>query len=272
MGSFGQKPVCFLLDDDIAPIDARDNPAAEPGLIYEYRPLKEARHIRILQFSRRQGSDYLVCDLIPVSLDDAPEFFAVSYCWGMAQEQSGLVISGNNHISISNVVKRMLQRLIGSRDSMALWIDAICINQADNVEKSTQVSMMGDIYSTATGVLAWLGDCDDENIIVQWMSRVYAEPSTEHAKIGLAILGSLNKIKLQRALSAEEQTVLRMLNMPWFSRTWVIQEACLARSLMFQYGRCSFSWPFLLGVLSSVSGLTNMSSSFIYPDGRLCEA
>jgi len=38
-----------------------------------------------------------------------------------------------------------------------LWIDAICINQNDNAEKSVQVQRMDLIYSNATQVIAWLG-------------------------------------------------------------------------------------------------------------------
>jgi hypothetical protein len=44
-----------------------------------------------------------------------------------------------------------------------LWIDAICINQADIVERGHQVQMMGDIYRQRDEALIWLGD-HDENI------------------------------------------------------------------------------------------------------------
>lgn len=170
----------------------------------------------------------------------------------------------------------MLQRLIGTQDNITLWVDAICINQGDNAEKGSQVALMGDIYSNATAVLAWLGECgDDETVIAQWMSRKYSQPAAELAKEGMAIMGGLQgRIRMQRDLTVDEQIIVRMMNLPWFTRTWVIQEACLARSLIFQYGRCSFSWPFLLGVLSSVSQLPDISSSFInnHSTGRLSEA
>jgi hypothetical protein len=38
-----------------------------------------------------------------------------------------------------------------------LWIDAICINQADADEKGMQFTMMGSIYAQASRVLIWLG-------------------------------------------------------------------------------------------------------------------
>jgi hypothetical protein len=39
-------------------------------------------------------------------------------------------------------------------------VDTICINQNDPDEKSGQVPIMGEIYSKATKVYAWLGEAD----------------------------------------------------------------------------------------------------------------
>jgi hypothetical protein len=41
-----------------------------------------------------------------------------------------------------------------------LWIDAICINQNDLDGKSEQVPIIGEIYSKATKVYAWLREAD----------------------------------------------------------------------------------------------------------------
>ena len=39
-----------------------------------------------------------------------------------------------------------------------VWVDVICINHADNNEKSQQVHIMASIYKSASVTLAWLGD------------------------------------------------------------------------------------------------------------------
>jgi hypothetical protein len=39
-----------------------------------------------------------------------------------------------------------------------LWLDALCINQADTLEKEQHVRLMGEIYPKAGDVIAWLGD------------------------------------------------------------------------------------------------------------------
>ncbi|KAK7187683.1 heterokaryon incompatibility protein [Paraphaeosphaeria sporulosa] len=44
-----------------------------------------------------------------------------------------------------------------------MWIDAICINQTDDEEKSKQVAMMGDVFSLASCVTAWLEPEEDRS-------------------------------------------------------------------------------------------------------------
>lgn len=41
---------------------------------------------------------------------------------------------------------------------MKYWIDQICINQGDSSEKNRQVPLMGEVYSKAGIVKAWLGE------------------------------------------------------------------------------------------------------------------
>lgn len=52
------------------------------------------------------------------------------------------------------------------------WIDAICINQKDKMEKSKQVRLMESIYRSANRVIVWLGESDD---LTPEVARVSAE-------------------------------------------------------------------------------------------------
>jgi hypothetical protein len=38
------------------------------------------------------------------------------------------------------------------------WIDAVCINQEDSIDRSAQVQMMGKVYQSVADVVVWLGD------------------------------------------------------------------------------------------------------------------
>jgi hypothetical protein len=54
-----------------------------------------------------------------------------------------------------------------------LWIDLVCINQADNVEKASQVQMMKDIFSMAVRVVIWLGDAPDSDKAIGFVENFY---------------------------------------------------------------------------------------------------
>lgn len=46
---------------------------------------------------------------------------------------------------------------MGPRTEHALWVDAMCIDQNDMPERSSQVASMRRIYESSTSVYIWLG-------------------------------------------------------------------------------------------------------------------
>jgi len=63
--------------------------------------LKNPRDVRILRASSVAGSEEMVCDLALVPLDDCPEFWVISYCWGGPQDVFYLSFSDGTYIQIS---------------------------------------------------------------------------------------------------------------------------------------------------------------------------
>ena len=61
--------------------------------------------------------------------------------------------------------------------SRTLWINAICINQKDNDEKSIQIQQMAIIYKSARRVVIWLGLAANDSQLalrtLQYLSRQY---------------------------------------------------------------------------------------------------
>jgi hypothetical protein len=51
-----------------------------------------------------------------------------------------------------------LRRLRRESQARVLWIDQICINQKNTLERSQQVNIMGCIYRQAQHVVMWLGE------------------------------------------------------------------------------------------------------------------
>lgn len=129
---------------------------------YEYKGLVGLCGIRLLRLlSSNDTTAPIECQLLDYSLNGAPDedhlFDALSYCWGSPEkthsisvDSLGLLITSNLHAALSHLRNRSFDRI--------LWIDAVCINQADEHEKAQQIGHMYNIYSCASCVHIWLGD------------------------------------------------------------------------------------------------------------------
>jgi hypothetical protein len=141
---------------------------------FTYTALDNNSHeIRILEFAAAEPlmgesiasvAPFLLGRLKHASLIDTQPYTALSYCWGdpashkFLQLYSGgahaqnVAITDNLHSALYTLWKRR-----GEKEVIRVWVDALCINQHDLYEQSQQVQMMGQIYSRAESVLAWVG-------------------------------------------------------------------------------------------------------------------
>jgi Heterokaryon incompatibility protein (HET) len=103
------------------------------------------------------GFESLPCAFIEhVSLQAELKFLALSYVWGDATQKFPILLDGRVfYVTLS--LLEALKRLQHADYTVPIWIDAICINQADNQEKRQQVQRMGDIYRSAQLVIDMLG-------------------------------------------------------------------------------------------------------------------
>lgn len=72
-----------------------------------------------------------------------------------------------------------------------MWIDAICINQTSDKEKSTQVAKMHHIYNKAQSVYVWLGkekDGSDEAMDAIKDLKIPARPQLSNVESLLKLL------------------------------------------------------------------------------------
>jgi hypothetical protein len=126
---------------------------------YQYLPLDTTRaDIRLLFIPRgciraSPNGDYT---LFRTPLINAPEFVALSYCWGDHALECEVTINGQS-MRITENLKIALDNLEDAEQDTWVWADAICINQDDAIEKTTQVQMMREIYRTVSRVIIWLG-------------------------------------------------------------------------------------------------------------------
>ncbi|EUC49159.1 hypothetical protein COCMIDRAFT_85426 [Bipolaris oryzae ATCC 44560] len=122
-----------------------------------YSPLNTSRkEIRLLYLYPGAWNDGIECRMETVSLKDYPKFQAISYVWGDTTNKLSITVNGQ-HLAVTQNVVTGLQRLRATGETLALWLDAVCINQSDIHERSEQVQCMREIYSSADEVFIWLG-------------------------------------------------------------------------------------------------------------------
>ncbi|PVH81636.1 HET-domain-containing protein, partial [Cadophora sp. DSE1049] len=93
----------------------------------------------------------LQCSLVIRSLNSSIKYQALSYTWGKPD-------AFNFKIWINGILVPVRRNLLCAlRARSLIWVDALCIDQNNIVERGHQVDMMGDIFRDAEEVLTWLG-------------------------------------------------------------------------------------------------------------------
>ncbi|KAH6694853.1 heterokaryon incompatibility protein-domain-containing protein [Leptodontidium sp. MPI-SDFR-AT-0119] len=166
-----------------------------------------------------------------------PRYETLSYCWGPEGDYRSINIDGHFVPVRRNLwwaLYHLRHRVRGVKRT--LWVDALCINQNDIPERSAQVSIMGSIYATASGVLIWAGE--EANGSTEAMKAISAVPSQSRY---LDPETGLNPMYNPLYIRHEEEFIA-LCTRPYWGRLWVIQEVCLAARLKIHCGPASVSW------------------------------
>lgn len=135
----------------------------DPSGLYAKLPpdIRIIRLLRILpKLADTSETDEIHCELHTSSLWDAKGHYrALSYTWsgGDNTGPQPYVYCNQAIVNVTHNLYEALHRLRGSREAVELWVDFLCINQADDEERTHQVGMMRDIYSHCSEVIIWLG-------------------------------------------------------------------------------------------------------------------
>ena len=105
--------------------------------------------------------DTLVVNLyVSRLLHEPPEYEALSYVWGTARSPNEALVNGTAMTICANL-DCALRHIRYEDRHCTVWIDALCIDQANLNERSSQVQMMNRVYSEAHTVVIWLGPAED---------------------------------------------------------------------------------------------------------------
>ncbi|KAK3994545.1 heterokaryon incompatibility protein-domain-containing protein [Cladorrhinum sp. PSN332] len=160
-----------------------------------------------------------------------PEYETVSYTWGGEDNDASLCrpIYVGPYWDVLLQTKNcwdMMQflQLSAQKCHRYVWIDAICINQSDDLERSMQVAKMGQLYRCSTRTVIWLG----KDIVELPVPRKYPR---RRFLDDVCTIGAGNQL-----VRADGRVDLRLLlQRRYFSRIWVIQELLLSRHLVIPF-------------------------------------
>ncbi|KAF9891424.1 hypothetical protein FE257_004280 [Aspergillus nanangensis] len=239
---------------------------------------------------------------------------AVSYTWGSTQTEKTPVYIVPVMSEDSNDITPLVQELrIGENLANALrhlrygdkprtlWVDAICINQADVSEKEGQVKRISTIFKEADQVVVWLGlassdsseaiealDYIGKQVVITTDKWTFTSPEAVEIEWCYSNFVIPYAIEIWQAINS-------LLHRAWFNRVWVVQEIQLSTTAVLQCGFDVVSWThfrralvllfnkqaacpglsrqrvhFLQRLVDTVHAITPIYQTFHLTDGRDC--
>ncbi|KAH7092037.1 heterokaryon incompatibility protein-domain-containing protein, partial [Paraphoma chrysanthemicola] len=173
------------------------------------------------------------------------KFEALSYAWGAADYYHTLS-TPEGVIKISTNLTATLRRIMLETRSRHVRVDAVCINQEDLAERSRQVRLMGQVYSTASRVLIWLGP-----------------DHRRRAKTIFAMVLNPHQTASLQSLEALGDCLKELLRCQWLSRLWVVQEYHLAQSARCIWGEADIDFRYLEWSFQAVVSKDNSYSPWV---------
>ncbi|KAI8951836.1 heterokaryon incompatibility protein-domain-containing protein [Xylaria longipes] len=130
--------------------------------------------IRLIELSPGDFSALPIhCQLVERELAPSLSYKALSYSWkGNDVTPDVVILCNSTLIYVSANLHAALRRLRTPNEVVRIWVDAICINQQDDVERASQVSMMRDIYQNSSEVLIWLGERGPNDDMGDWIQEI----------------------------------------------------------------------------------------------------
>lgn len=171
-----------------------------------------------------------------------PKYNILSYTWGRFQENNGEAIQvtlpdgGRLPWYIPRVSREkafgahqfemVLRRVAGDLDFV--WVDVACINQSpDAPEYTAEIGRQAAIFNRAKRAYVWLHQTTGEDIRVGL--ELMTEILNEALRTKTAVNGQPRYSGNQHQRRADCAAVNRILEDPWFSSLWTLQEAYIKK-------------------------------------------
>lgn len=202
--------------------------------------------LRILRIEEYDVESEIRLSLRHCSRAQAPSYVAISYTWGDELASYEVTVNGKPFRVRPNLwhcLRHVTQEKEAKDSWRDLWIDAICIDQSNIVEKNEQVSKMHLTFQNAALCIAWLGLYPG----MEMKYKPYEYQAAPEARLFLP-----DKL-LKRELFLQ----------PYFRRIWIVQELIASRKVLYLWGRRRIGW---------VDFVTALPTFLTQMDGNIFEA
>lgn len=111
---------------------------------FEYQPLRETGtsvDIRLVELQPGEGNEKIKLKIRNYELRNKLRYFALSYVWGNDKPTNEINLNKSPFLVQDNLYSALLH-IRDPKEVKTLWIDAICINQDDHLERTSHVKRM----------------------------------------------------------------------------------------------------------------------------------
>ncbi|KAF5652147.1 heterokaryon incompatibility (HET) domain protein [Fusarium sp. NRRL 25303] len=214
--------------------------------LFRYRPLSTPRSIRLLSIAEveNSGGSVLTCYLTEVSLDSPIlDYRALSYTWGDPARTTRILVNGEWLVCACQKESEIPVPLDHQFTfPTLLWVDAICINQDDPVERAQQVALMQQIYSRASSVLVWLGRATEQTVPAFRLLLGLAELSRSTPEDQKDYIAHVIR---DEYFKGHWLALGELLQREWWYRVWTIQEVVLGSGIHVVCGSFVVEWSLI---------------------------
>ncbi|KAF2111417.1 hypothetical protein BDV96DRAFT_649977 [Lophiotrema nucula] len=211
------------IDVVLQPVPPQATTTFDAGI---YRSLIGWKPIRLLHIEPSATNNLpLEVTFVHTTLGESPEFEVLSYVASNTGQTAGLVIDGNIQF-ITNELFNILYRFRKHNSSRLLWLDQLCINSHDLVEKSHQISLLKEICGAATQIIAYLGpEADNSHLLYERIADW--KPLAEALEAGEKDTGIFEEHDDSRWHDKDiedqvEEAYCKLLQRPWFFDPWTL--------------------------------------------------
>lgn len=250
------------------PLTHEERPRGSSTRVYD--PLNASEcEIRLLQIHPSvEVEAEIQCSLHTVRLGEEPRCVALSYEWAYlipyqtSSTECYHIYVNDQHMRVTENlwVALVCLRAEITSSKPRFWVDAICINQGDDVERAQQVALMGLVFGQAVSVWAWLGMNEEDSTLA--MDLIH-EAESHRRQVGA--LNPWLRHKLADPQYEEHWIALRrLLQRSFWRRGWITQEIMLAREPIIMCG------PYK-AKLSSLISLVDALNIYVAEEDMGCE-